>query len=164
MPSRKSHCPRIHTATQFSCYRDDTDSLHWSAESDVGRTCLEAGVERVHEELLVVDEVPPVRPSAVVTREGFAQLDAWDLVELFKQRGCLLRSVPRFLWEHSGSVSRLLWKRSWQERQGGTCSNKSGGGSCSCFLPKMMLHQPPFFGLLGKDKLVARFDKFVAGH
>ena len=52
--------------------RDDTHSL--AAESDEGRTCSEAGVEGVHEEFLVDDEVPKVGPSAAVTREGFAQL------------------------------------------------------------------------------------------
>ena len=37
--------------------------------------------------------------QAAVTRLGFAQLDMWDLMELFKERGWLMMSVPRFLWE-----------------------------------------------------------------
>ena len=42
--------------------------------------------------------VASVRPSATSQKAGFALLDHWDLGETFAQRGCLLRSVPRFLW------------------------------------------------------------------
>ena len=42
--------------------------------------------------------VAPVRPSAASQRAGFVLLDHWDLGETSAQRGCLMRSVPRFLW------------------------------------------------------------------
>ena len=51
------------------------------------------------------EEVALVRPSVAVMRAGFAQLDSWDLRDLFRQCGCLLKSVPRFLW---GSIRICL--------------------------------------------------------
>ena len=96
-------------------------------------------------------------------REGFAQLDEWDLVELFKQRGCVLRSVPRFLW---GSF-RISLKIVLEEIVAGASRRnvfqQERGWKLFLLLPRMMLHRPPRGGLLGKDKLVARFDQFVAG-
>ena len=133
--------------------KDDTDSL--AAESDEGRTCSEAGVEGVHEELLVDDEVPPVRPSAFVTREGFAQLDEWDLVELFKQRGCLLRSVPRFLW---GSF-RICLKITLEEIVAGASRRnvlqQKRGWKLFLLLPRMMLHRAPRGGAGHWHEIVA---------
>ena len=71
-----------------------------SEGSDDGRPVSEVDDEfGPHEELLVEEEVLPVRPSVAVMRAGFVQLDSWDLRDLFRQRGCLLKSVPRFLWE-----------------------------------------------------------------
>ena len=61
--------------------RDDMDNL--ATENDEGRMCSESGVEGVHEELLVGDEVPPVRPSAAMMREGFGQLDEIQAARLF---------------------------------------------------------------------------------
>ena len=135
--------------------RDDTDSLNWSAESEKGRTCSEAGIEGVHEDLLVDDEVPEVRPSAAVTRQGFAQLDEWDLVELSKQCGCLMRSVPRFSW---GSF-RICLKIALGEIVAGASrrnvlQQERGWKLLLLFLPRMMLDRAPRGGLLGEDRLV----------
>ena len=83
----------------------DTDSIvaeqaDHVAGSDDGRPVSEVDDEIwPHEEISGGDSVGGlVRPSVAVMRAGFAQLDSWDLQDLFRQRGCLLKSVPRFLW------------------------------------------------------------------
>ena len=87
-----------HVARESFAIGSDTDSLTEAAEqvdqsegSDDGRPVSEVDDGfGPHEELLVEDEVPPVRPSVAVMRVGFVQLDSWDLRDLFRQRGCLL--------------------------------------------------------------------------
>ena len=77
---------------------DDGFSDTESVDSDPDRAdVLEGSVASGDEEVEVpVGEM--VRPSAAAQRAGFVLLDHWDLGETFAQRGCLMRSVPRFLW------------------------------------------------------------------
>ena len=77
-----------------------TPTAPWRQQnSDDGRPVSEVDEEfGPHEEMLVEEEVALVRQSVAGMRAGFAQLESWDLRDLFRQRGCLLKSVPRFLW------------------------------------------------------------------
>ena len=151
-----------HPARQSFTIGSDTDSIMEAAEqanqsdgSDDGRPVSEVDDEfGSHEEMLVEEEVAPVRPPVAVMRAGFVQLDSWDLRDLFRQRGCPLKSVPRFLW---GSFQICL-KITLEEILAGI-----EGGSCFLLLPRMMFHRPPRGGLMGRDKLVARFDELAAG-
>ena len=72
----------------------DTERVYSDPDrADVLEGSLASGDEEV--EVPVGDMVAPVRPSAGCQRAGFVLL---DLGETLAQRGCLMMSVPRFLW------------------------------------------------------------------
>ena len=75
-----------------------------------------------------------------------------------------MQSVPRFLW---GSF-RVALKVALDEINAGHESRsilrQERGKKLLLLLPRMLLHRSRRGGLLSRDKLVARFDKFAAGH
>ena len=75
----------------------------------------------------------------------------------------MMKAVPRFLW---GSF-RIALKLALEEVAAGSLANdrlrQERGWKLFLVLPRMLLHRPPRGGLLGKDKLLARFEKFAAG-
>ena len=103
---------------------DDGISDTESVDSDPVRAdVLEGSVASGDKEMEVpVGEMVRVRPSAASQRAGFVLLDHRDLGETFAQRGCLMRSVPRFLWGSFRVAVKV--RKSWQEFPEGARSNK----------------------------------------
>ena len=139
----------------------DTESVDSDPDrADVLEGSVASGDEEV--EVPVGEMVAPVRPSAAAQRAGFVLLDHWDLGETFAQRGCLMRSVPRFLW---GSF-RVAMKVALEEIMAGVSRRSEiqqvRGWKLLLLLPRMLLHRPPRGGQIGKSKLIERFDKFAA--
>ena len=139
----------------------DTESMDSDPDrADVLEGSVASGVEQV--EVPVGEMVAPVRPSVASQRAGFVFLDHWDLGETFAQRGCLMRSVPRFLW---GSF-RVAMKVALEEIIAGVSRRSEiqqvRGWKLLLLLPRMLLHRPPRGGQIGKSKLIERFDKFAA--
>ena len=138
----------------------DTESLAASDSGDDDRSELSGEEEDI--ELPVVKPVAPVLPSAAVQRAGFTQLDQWDLDVLFSRRASVMKTVPRFLW---GSF-RIALRVAMEEIVAGTVRSneiqQERGWKFFLLLPRMVLHRSPRGGL-GRDKLMARFDKFAAG-
>ena len=108
----------------------------------------------------VEDEVAPFRPSMAVMRAGFAQLGSWDLQDLFRQRGCLLKSVPRFLWGSLRICLKIALEILAGARRESVLQQKRGWKLF--FVVAKDVPQTPSWSLMGRDKLVARFDEFAA--
>ena len=86
-----------------------------------------------------------------------------DLSRVFARREAVMKGVPRILW---GSFHIAL-KLALEELAAGSVANdrlrQERGWKLFLVLPRMLLHRPPRGGLLGKDKLLDRFQKFSAG-
>ena len=54
-------------------------------------------VEEEEVEVSVVAGLPPVLPLVASQRSGFAQIDRWNVQEVFARRASVMRTVPRFL-------------------------------------------------------------------
>ena len=139
----------------------DTESLAASDSGDDDGS--EVSGEEDDIELPVVEPVAPVVPSAAAQRGGFTQLDQWNLDDLSSRRASVMKTVPRFLW---GSF-RIALKVAMEEIVGGAVRRNEiqpeRGWKLFWLLPRMMLHRSPRGGLIGREKLMARFDNFAAG-
>ena len=131
-------------------------------DSEQEDDCSGAGSEVLLRAALDPDP-PLMRPSAAAMRAGLPLLDGEDLSRVFAQRAAVMKSVPKFLF---GSF-RIVWKLALEEVAGGSTTNdrlrQERGWKLFFVLPRMLLHRPPRGGLLGKEKLLARFEKFSAG-
>ena len=87
-----------------------------------------------------------------------------DLSLVFARRAVVMKCVPRFLW---GSF-RIALKLALEEIAAGSVANDSlrqeRGWKLFLVLPRMLLHRPPRGGLLWKEKMLDRFQKFAAVH
>ena len=86
-----------------------------------------------------------------------------DVDDIFSRRASVMKTVPRFLW---GSF-RIALKVAIEEILNGAARRnvvqQERGWKLFLLLPRMMLHRSPRGGLIGREKLVSRFDKFAAG-
>ena len=114
---------RVEVPVRRFAIGSDTDSIGspGDLEGDVDGS-FASGDEEVFE-VPVVEMVPPVRPSAATMRACFMGLDDWNLEELFSHRGSLMRSIPRFLWDHSAWQQSWRWKRFSMEWNAGVSCN-----------------------------------------
>ena len=82
---------------------------------------------------------------------------------MFSHRAAVMKAVPKFLW---GSF-RIALKLALEEVAARSAANdrlrQERGWKLFLVLPRMLLHHPPRGGLLGKEKLLAQFEKFAAG-
>ena len=146
----------------------DTDSLEVHStqsqapdDSEREDNCSEAGSEVLPPAELEPDP-PLMRPSAAAMRAGLPLLDGEDLSQMFSHRAAVMKAVPKFLW---GSF-RIALKLDLEEVAGSAANDRlrqERGWKLFLILPRMLLHRPPWGGLLGKEKLLARFEKFAAG-
>ena len=147
----------------------DTDSLEVHStqsqaldDSEHEDNCSEAGSEVLPPAELKPDP-PLMRPSVAAMRAGLPLLDGEDLSQMFSHRAAVMKAVPKFLW---GSF-RIALKLAFVEVAAGSAANdrlrQERGWKLFLILPRMLLHRPLRGGLLGKEKLLARVEKFAAG-
>ena len=164
---------------------DDTVSVGRGSEQDIGSvpgSLEEAGVDvdpldedgladaasAVSEDVEAsapVEPDPPVREVAITpaVRAALAWLDQVDLVEVFKPRASVMKSVPKFLC----GAFRIALRTALQEAVlGGDVGDEvrqTRGWKLLLLLPRMLLSKAPHGGTIGKDKLVQRFQLFAEG-
>ena len=123
--SRGARCAGVAVPVSVHEVTSDTESV----DSDPDR------------EVPVGEMVAPVRPSASSQWAGFVLIDHWDLLETLAQRGCLMRSVPRFLW---GSF-RVAVKVALEEIMAGVSRRSEiqqvRAWKLLLLLPRMLLHR-----------------------
>ena len=134
----------------------------WSGDEDCGGSLVSG--EEEPEELPVTAEVPPVCPSAAHQRGGFAQLDDIDLSELFTCRASVMQSASRFLWGSFRVALKVALDEIIAGYESRSVFRQERGWKLLLLLLRMLLHRSRRGGPLSRDKLVARFDKFAAGH
>ena len=114
-------------------------------------------------ELPVVASIPLVRPSIRSQRVGFEQTDDWNLQEVFRTRASVMRTVTRFLWASFRAALKIALEEILAGQQNRQTHRQERGWKLFLALPRMLLHRPPRGGLISKEKLMQRFDKFVSG-
>ena len=127
-------------------------------DSEREDNCSEAGSE-VLPPTEVEPDPPLMRPSAAAMRVGLPLLDGEDLSQMFSHCAAVMKAVPKFLW---GSF-HIAFKLALEEVAAGSAANdrlrQERGWKLFLVLPHMLLHRFP----RGKEKLLARFEKFAAG-
>ena len=135
----------------------DVDPL----EVDDGFADAASAVSEDVEASAPVEPDPPVREVAITpaVRAAFAWLDQVDLVEVFKPRASVMKSVPRFLC----GAFRIALRTALQEAVlGGDVGDEVR--QTLLLLPRMLpLESLTLEGTIGKDKLVKRFHLFAEG-
>ena len=150
----------------LSSDKDSVEARSTASEGPNDSEREDAGSEAASDDLPPAElepDPPLMRPSAAAMRAGLPQLDMVDLSQVFARRAAVMKGVPRFLW---GSF-RIALKLALEEIAAGSVANdrlrQERGWKLFLVLPRMLLHRPPRGGLLGKDKLLDRFQKFSAG-
>ena len=129
---------------------DDRDSL---AESS-GDGEVESEVE---------EEIPFRHPGVRTSQRAFNSLDQVNLCEEFKQRSCLMQSVPKFLKGPFRRALRVALEQILQGARTNDTVRQEQGWKLFLLLPRMLLHRPGRRGLVSRAKLLARFESFVVG-
>ena len=109
---------------------------------------------------------PPVPPVAVPVGNflgSFQWLVEVDLEVVFKQRPCLMKSVPGFLKWAYRSAMRVALTEIDQGRSEEDATRSSRGWKLFLLLPRLLLHKPPRGGLVPKKQLQHRFEVFSQG-
>ena len=157
-------------------FSEDTVSVGRASEEDVGEVVedddLDDGRSDVgsiaseDEEAETPQEPDPeVREVAITpaVRAALTWLDQVDLVEVFKPRASVMKSVPKFL---TGAF-RIALRTALQEAVlGGDVGDEVRqirGWKLLLLLPRLLLSKPPRGGSIGRDKLVKRFQMFADG-
>ena len=139
----------------------DVDPL----EVDDGFADAASAVSEDVEASAPVEPDPPVREVAITpaVRAALAWLDQVDLVEVFKPRASVMKSVPKFLC----GAFRITLRTALQEAVlGGDIGDEvrqTRGWKLLLLLPRMLLSKAPHGRTIGKDKLVKRFQLFAEG-
>ena len=110
----------------------------------------------------VVAELPPVRPSVSVLRARFLALDDWDLEEVFRRRGSVMRSVLRFLWRSFRVAVQLALEEIVLVHARRNELQQVRGWNVSAVATHVVT-QTGERSIGSKTKLVVRFDKFAVG-
>ena len=109
----------------------------------------------------VEKDIPFRLPGVWTSQRAFNSLDQVNLCEEFKQRSCLMHSVPKFL---RGPFRRALRVALEQILEGGRTNDTiRQEQELFLLLPRMLLHRPARGGLVSRAKLLARFESFVVG-
>ena len=116
-------------------------------------------------EVVSVPEAPVPAVSVPVERftDSFQWLGEVDLEVVFKQRPCLMKSVPGFMKGAYQSAMRIAFAKIDQGRVEGDATRSSRGWKLFLLLPRLLLHKPPRGGLVPKRKLQDRFEVFADG-
>ena len=114
-------------------------------------------------ELPVVEPVAPLLPSVAAQRADLNHLDHWDMDEIFARRASVMKTVPRFIWGSFRIALRVVLAEIVNGAARRLELQLERGWKLFFLLPRMMLHRSPREGLIGREKLISRFEKFAAG-
>ena len=144
--------------------RSDTESVGVDTHSDSqGSSSFVSEEEEQEVEVPVVAGLPPVRPSVAAQRSGFAQLDRWNVQEVFTRRASVMRTVPRFLWGSFRVALKVALEEVLTGQSRRDVAQQERGWKLFLLLPRMLLHRSPRGGPISRDKLIGRFDQFASG-
>ena len=124
----------------------------------------EGGVSDASDEEVVVEtpvEVLPEgpEPSMAARRAGFVSLDAVNVEEMFRRRGCVMKIVPYFLRGPFRTVLRIALRQILSIDM----VEREWGWKLFLLAPRMLLHRPRRGGLTSKETLASRCSKFARG-
>ena len=125
------------------------------------------GISEMEGEVEVASFPEPPVPAVVVPVERFNRSFEWlagvDLVAVFSQRPCLMKSVPGFMKGAYRSTMRVALTEIDQGRSDGDASRSSRGWKLFLLLPRILLHKLPRSGLVPKKQLHRKFESFSEG-
>ena len=149
----------MHEGPPTEC--SDPATLGSDTHSEGGSSFISDEEEEV--EVPIVANLHPVLPSVASRPSGFAQIDRWNVQEVFTCRASEMRTIPRFLW---GSF-RVALKVAMAEVSSGQSSRdvlrQERGWKMLLLLPRLLLHRSPRGGPISRAKFFGRFDQFAAG-
>ena len=130
------------------------------SDSELGSSFVSEEEEEV--EVPVVAGLPPVRPSVAAQRSGYAQIDRWNVQEVFARRASVMRTVPRFLWGSFRVALKVALEEVLSGQSRRDVAQQERGWKLFLLLPRMLLHRSPRGGPISRDKLIGRFDQFAS--
>ena len=128
---------------------EDTVSMETSVPGDTEDT-VSLPVE--------VADVDP--PSAPQLRAAFEAMDRVNVVEIFRHRAAVMKSVPRFLRGPFRNAMKLVLEEVLASDQE---VRQERGWKVLMMLSRMLLHRPPGGGHISRNKLSSRFEAFSRG-
>ena len=126
---------------------EDTVSMETSIPGDTEDT-VSLPVE-------VADVDPPRAPQL---RAAFEAMDRVNVVEIFRHRAAVMKSVPRFLRGPLRNAMKLALEKVLASDQ--EVRQKKRGWKVLMMLPRMLLHRYPGRGHISRKKLTSRFEAF----
>ena len=94
---------------------------------------------------------------------GLQSLDEVDLKEVFKKRSMVMKNVPPFLRGCFRGAMRLVCKTVNHGRRESNVQMETRGWKLFLLLPRMLVFRPPRGGLVPRQRLVERVNKFISG-
>ena len=94
---------------------------------------------------------------------GLQSLDEVDLKEVFMMRPIIMKSAPPFMRSCLKNVMRLACKTMVQGRMVNNVELDTQGWKLFLLFPRMLLFRPPRGGLVPRERLIERVNKFRAG-
>ena len=135
--------------------------------SDTESIDTRGGTSDAEGEVEVVSPPEAQVPTVSVPFERFTDSFEWlaevGLEVVFKQRPCLMKSVPGFMKWAYRSAMRVAFAEIDQGRVERDATRSSRGWKLFLLLPRLLLHKPPRGGLVPKRKLQHRFGVFADG-
>ena len=144
---------------QTSVQNDDADNDDEERERDGASECEEQ--EETVPYALVEDPVHAVHARNISV--GLQSLDEVDLKEVFMMRPIVMKSAPPFMRSCLKNVMRLACKTIVQGRMVNNVELETQGWKLFLLFPRMLLFRPPRGGLVPRERLIERVNKFRAG-
>ena len=143
----------------------DTESVQHHVEEDREKMLQVSAVSEDVETGDNLEPDPEVREVIVTptVRAALVWLDEVDLVEVFKLRASVMKSVPKFLAGAFRIALRTVLEEAVLGSDAGDEVRQIRGWKLLLLLPRLLLSKSPRGGTIGKDKLVKRFQMFANG-
>ena len=97
--------------------------------------------------------------SGVAMRTGFLSLDGVNVEDLFERRACVMKSVPKLLRGACQTVLRIAFR----EALSVDATRRERGRKLLMLALRMLLFKPARGGLVSRETLTSRFNKFSRG-
>ena len=102
-------------------------------------------------------------PAGRRIREGFASLDDVDLMQLFRRRGHVMRSVPQVMKGAYTAAMRISVEEVLRSKRVHDVEVEVRAWKLFLLLPRMLLFRPARGGKVSKGHLMERLDLFSSG-